>query len=99
MNYYDHVANLPDKLREINDHCWDFSGRPKCLEAYEICLGLLCAVSDNWQEFEANCDKFFFDYYNIKQSDLRLAWLCYYKGVGVAANKFESMISKKCGAN
>lgn len=88
MDYYEHVASLPPALLEINEFCWDVTGRPNFDMSYQIALGRLCAISNDWEEFDANCVKFFF---NTQEMGNRLhreiAWHCYIKGMVVLSDK------------
>lgn len=88
MDYYEHVASLPDNLREINEFCWDMTGRPNFNHSYQIALGRLCAISNDWVEFDAYCDKFFFNSGEMgKPLEREIAWHCYIKGMHVLTDK------------
>lgn len=89
MNYYEHVAQLPDNLHEIHEYCFDITGRPNFEYSYQIALGRLCAISDHWDEFKRNCDQFFFNKEGVDPLHLNLAWHCYVKGMTVLVAKLE----------
>ncbi len=86
MNYYEHVASLPPQLQAINERCWDMTGRPNFDNSYQISIGMLCEISDDWDSFQKNCKEFFFED-NINQHDLSLAWHCFVKGMIVLGDK------------
>lgn len=87
MNYYEHTAALPPALAEINEKCWDMMGRPNYEHSYQISIGMLCAISDDWDSFIDNCKQFFYEYDRVNEKDLSLAWHCYVKGMVVLTEK------------
>lgn len=87
MDYYEHTAALPPALLAINEECWDMTGRPLYEHSYQIAIGKLCEISNDWDEFKANCDKFFLNEDGKKEQTLGLAWHCYIKGMHVLGKK------------
>ena len=73
MNYYEHTASLPPALLAINEACWDMTGRPLYEHSYQIAIGKLCEISNDWDQFKANCDQFFFNEEGKKEQTLSLA--------------------------
>lgn len=87
MNYYEHVATLPPELLEIHEYCWDVTGRPNFERSYQVAIGRLCEISNDWEQFHDHCDKFFFNKEGVREMDLDIAWHCYIKGMTVLAEK------------
>jgi len=91
LAYHQHVATLPAPLMEIYDKYWDVTGRPLYELSYQTTMGKLCEISDDWDTFKANCDRFFFNEKLKEEQTLRLAWHCYAKGIIVMSNKILEM--------
>ena len=87
MDYYEHTASLPPALQAINEACWDMTGRPLYEHSYQIAIGKLCEISNDWDQFKANCDQFFFNEEGKKEQTLSLAWHCYIKGMHVLGKR------------
>lgn len=87
MDYYEHTASLPPVLRDIYEACWDMTGRPLYEHSYQIAIGKLCEISNDWDQFKANCDQFFFNEEGKKEQTLSLAWHCYIKGMHVLGKR------------
>lgn len=95
MGYYEHINNLPKDLYDIHCSCWDDTGRPKHDRPYQVAIGKLCEVSDDWCEFKSNCVKLFYDQKNVSEFDLDLAWHCYIKGMRVLAAHLERVFDDR----
>lgn len=87
-DYFNHVQSLPENLYEIHSFCWDYTGRPNLDNADIVALGKLCELSNDWEQFKAFCDRFFFNG-EVSNHTLNLAWHCYIKGMTVLADKLE----------
>jgi hypothetical protein len=88
--YYEHVADLPENLRDIHDYCWDLTGRPNFDRSLQIAIVRLLEISPDFPTFESNCKTFFFNYSELGPFTVDLAWHCYIKGMIMIAAKLES---------
>lgn len=90
--YFDHINSLPEDLLRIHEYCWDYTGRPNFDCSYQIAIGRICALCDDWDEFNFKCQQFFFEPSGKDEFKLTLAWHCYIKGMTVLADKMKERV-------
>lgn len=89
-NYYHHVATLPADLRTIHEFCWDSTGRPSYNKSYNIAMGRLLMLCDDWDMFVVKYQQLFFNK-DVTESatrvEMELVWHVFITGMRTLAEK------------
>ena len=96
--YYDDLAKMEPKFREIALELWDITGRPQYDNTYNMALGRLMDMSNDWSEFKVNYLKLFTSLNTpddfMTNSPLHTNWMCYIYGMKRLLRDFEQKHGK-----
>ncbi len=91
-HFITHVAEMPAEIQEIAEYCWDMSGRPYLDNAYQIAVGRLMHLCNDWDNFKQKYFVLFPEESitdSVLESKMSLMWHCYVSGMSRIAMELD----------